>query len=44
MTAAECDAHDAWRDRAIAVGGPLEPLVKFADWYQASRSAGSPWQ
>lgn len=33
MTAAECDAHDAWRDRAIAVGGPLEPLIKFADWY-----------
>lgn len=33
MTAAECDAHDAWRDRANAVGGPLEPLIKFADWY-----------
>ena len=33
MDEVECDAYDAWLDRATAVSGPLEPLIKYADWY-----------
>jgi hypothetical protein len=33
MAEVECDDYDDWQGRAVAAGGPLEPLIKFATWY-----------